>query len=625
MCGITGIMAHNMIGQMHMIQLSRATETLETRGPDNAGYYTEGYIGLGHRRLSIIDTSFESNQPFTDASGRYVIIYNGELYNHKKLRHDLENKGYQFKSEGDTEVLLQAFIAYGDDFVKKLDGFFSFCIHDKELNSFFLGRDRFGIKPLLYYSDEDKFIFGSRLDTVLAFNVQKELDHSALKSYLRLNYIPSTHSIIQGVKKLAPGHTIRVSSDGVQEPILYYSIPANIQSSDLSYEKASSTLQELLRESVQNRLVSDVPIGTFLSGGIDSSIITKLAAEQDPNIQSFSVGFRGNKFFDESLQAADFAKSHNIQHHIFQLSEDDILSNTDSIIDSFDEPFADSSILAVNTLSKKVKTKITVALSGDGADEMFGGYNKHRAEFMALNPGFKEGLVSNFGWLWKILPQNRNSSFGNRIRQFDRFNSSRKLNSKKRYLEWASLGSSEFIDSVLLNSPAELELVKELSHFDSSKDSLRNTLLADMSLVLPSDMLHKVDIGSMAHSLEVRVPFLDHRIVNFAFGLPDSYKIQQGKSKRILKDSFSSFFTSDMLNRKKSGFEVPLRQWLLTEFENDIEKLLLDQDFLVSQNIFNTTVIKNLVSQLRSTSPSDSHANVWAILVFQKWWVKHFG
>ncbi len=611
-----------MIGQMHMIQLSRATETLESRGPDNAGYYTEGYIGLGHRRLSIIDTSFESNQPFTDASGRYIIVYNGELYNHKKLRHELENKGYQFRSDGDTEVLLQAFIVYGDDFVKKLDGFFSFCIHDKELNTFFLGRDRFGIKPLLYFSDEDKFIFGSRLDTILAFNVQKELDHSALKSYLRLNYIPSTDSIIQGIKKLAPGHTIRVSLEGTQDPIPFYNIPTDIQGGDLSYEKASSALQELLRASVQNRLVSDVPIGTFLSGGIDSSIITKLAADQDPNIQSFSVGFRGNKFFDESLQAAEFAKKHNIQHHIFQLSEDDILSNADSIIDSFDEPFADSSILAVNTLSKKVKTKITVALSGDGADEIFGGYNKHRAEFMALNPGFKEGLVSSFGWLWKALPQNRNSSFGNRVRQFDRFNSARKLNSKQRYLEWASLGSSEFINSVLLNSPDELDLVKELDHFDSNKDSLRNTLLADMNLVLPCDMLHKVDIGSMAHGLEVRVPFLDHRIVNFAFGLPDSFKVQKGETKKILRDSFSSFFTPEMLNRKKSGFEVPLRQWLVTEFESDINRLLLDKDFLISQGLFSTTVLEDLVRQLRSTNPADSHANVWAILVFQKWWIK---
>lgn len=623
MCGITGIMAHNMIGQMHMIQLSRATETLESRGPDNAGFYTEGFIGLGHRRLSIIDTSFESNQPFTDETGRYVIVYNGELYNYKQLKQELENKGCSFQSEGDTEVLLQAFVVYGQEFVNKLDGFFAFCIHDKEENTFLLGRDRFGIKPLLFFSDQDKFIFGSRLDTILTYNITRELNYSALKSYLRFNYVPGNESMINGVQKVAPGSLVKVNADGTHLASTYYKIDP--QENNSSYESTCTNLKSLLYASVENRLVSDVPVGTFLSGGIDSSIISKIASEVNPDIQSFSIGFRGNSFFDESKQASEFAKKHKIQHHIFQLSEDDVLSNAESVIDSFDEPFADSSALAVNILSKKVSSKIKVALSGDGADELFGGYNKHKAESMALNPGFKESMVGSFSWLWSMLPKNRNSSFGNKIRQFERFNSSRKLSAKERYLNWASIGPADYLEKVLLNKESqELNIDELINHFRKSNNTLTESLLADTKLVLPSDMLKKVDLGSMAHSLEVRVPFLDHRIVDYAFTLPDTLKVQKGQTKRVLRETFSDFFTPEMLNRKKSGFEVPLRHWLLTEFSTDIDKYLLDKDFVVSQGLFNEQELNHLVTKLKSSNPEDTHAQIWAILVFQKWWLKHF-
>jgi len=343
MCGITGIFAFNLIGKFNKINVTAATMCLSKRGPDFQDIFIDDFVGLGHRRLSIIDTSAIAHQPMWDDSRRYCIVFNGEIFNFQELRIDLEKSGVRFTSHSDTEVLLKLFIRDGEKCLSKLNGFFSFCIYDKIEQSFFIARDRFGIKPLLYVFDDDKFIFASEMKSILAYGIEKNIDYSSLYTYLQLNYIPAPDSIFVAVKKLLPGHFIKITNKQIKVE-RWYEIPFhshNAEQNPLSYQDAQQQLRELLDKSVQRRLISDVPLGTFLSGGIDSSIVTGLASKHKPDLHTFSIGFKDEKFFDETDYANLVAKHFGTNHTVFSLTNDDLYQHVRDILDYIDEPFAD--------------------------------------------------------------------------------------------------------------------------------------------------------------------------------------------------------------------------------------------------------------------------------------------
>lgn len=639
MCGIVGAVSQN---KEQLSRIGVATDTLSKRGPDNQQSELIGNLALGHARLSIIDTTVSANQPFTDNTKRYTLIFNGEIYNYQELKEELILEGLKFRTSSDTEVLLNLFIKYGVDCLEKLNGFFAFAIFDRQENSLFIARDRFGIKPLLYYFDGTDFVFASELKAILKFKIDKSIDQVSLFNYLQFNYIPTNKSILAKVAKLPPGHFIQVNNINNIDDIVehqYYEIPYNdketIQKSALNYEKSKEMLANLLDDSVQKRLVADVPVGTFLSGGVDSSIISLLAKRHKSDLATFSIGYKDEPFFDETSYANAVAKKIGSKHHIISLSNDELYENLNDILDYIDEPFADSSAIAVYLLSKYTKEHVTVALSGDGADEMFSGYNKHMADFKSRHPGIKESLVKTGFPLWEKLPKSRNSKLFNINRQLYKFSLGANLTNKERYWQWAAILNEEkanyFLNEELVFNPQRLsdtahEYKKRkddlLKHIRKEGD-LNDVLYTDMKMVLVNDMLRKVDAMSMANSLEVRVPFLDQRIVNFAFNLPRAFKINADMKKKILQDAFRKDLPDEVYNRPKHGFEVPLLNWFKNELKDKIENDLLSEKFIEEQGVFNISAVNELKQKLYSNNPEDTHATVWALIVFNSWWKKY--
>ncbi|HTH55885.1 MAG TPA: asparagine synthase (glutamine-hydrolyzing) [Cyclobacteriaceae bacterium] len=633
MCGITGIFAFNLVGKFNLVNIASATKALSKRGPDHQDIYHDNFVGLGHRRLSIIDTSVVAHQPMWDESKRYCIIFNGEIFNFQELKKELEGRGVtSFFSHSDTEVLLKLFIIDKEQCLNKLNGFFSFCIYDREEQSFFIARDRYGVKPLIYLFDEDKFIFASEMKSVLAYGVEKELDYTALHTYLQLNYIPAPRTIFKNIKKLMPGHYAKIQSRKL-EVAKYYSIPLTAndeQATTKNYEQAKEKFKELLDASVQRRLISDVPLGAFLSGGIDSSVLIGLAAKHKPDLHTFSIGFKDEKFFDETDYARLVANHFKTEHTVFSLTNKDLFEHVNSILDYIDEPFADSSAINVYILSKETRKYATVALSGDGADELLGGYNKHGAFYRAIHAGAKESFVSSMLPLWKMMPKSRSGFVSNKTRQFQRFAEGMKLSSRERYWRWAGYATeSKAFELFSEQSRANYDR-QEFDSFKQDllttlpeKESINDILLTDFNVVLPNDMLMKVDLMSMANGLEVRSPFLDYELVNFAFSLPEEFKINPEIRKRIVQDAYKDFLPPKLYNRPKKGFEVPLLKWLRRDMKSLIKNDLLSENFVREQNIFNYKAVNRLKRKLFSLNPGDVHARIWALVVFQWWWKKY--
>lgn len=630
MCGITGIYAFNMVGRVCMINVTKATEALSSRGPDFQNGYNDETVALGHRRLSIIDTSYGGHQPMMDNTERYVIVFNGEIYNYLALRDDLIKSGVTFNSGTDTEVLLNLFIRDGKDCLKKLNGFFAFAIYDKHEKKLFIARDRLGIKPLYYMLDNDRLVFGSEMKSVMEYGIDKTIDHTALFTYLQLNYLPSERSIFKSVKKLLPGHYIQLSASEI-EIEKYFEVSYSSEKLDLSsYEDQKKKLAGLMEDAVKSRLVSDVSLGSFLSGGLDSSIIATLAKRHKEDLHTFSIGYKEEKFFDETNYARAVAKKIGSEHTVFSLTNQDLFDHVHDILNYIDEPFADSSAIAVYILSKETRKHATVALSGDGADELFAGYNKHAAFLKIIEGGSAANLVKGLGPIWKLLPKSRNNSLTNKFRQLDRFSQGMKLSSKERYWRWAGYAGEHEARDLLASPIREALDMDDYHQLKNSilskipeKEDINNLLITDVNLVLPDDMLTKVDRMSMANSLEVRVPFLDHKVVEFAFQLSQSSKINSGIRKRILQDTFKDLLPEELYNRPKKGFEVPLLKWLRKDMKSMIVNDLLEDGFIQEQGIFNVSAIQKLKKKLFSSNPEDVHARIWGLVVFQWWWKRH--
>jgi asparagine synthase (glutamine-hydrolysing) len=633
MCGITGYYSLNPHSLSALNLTETATDSLAKRGPDSRGTYYHQKAGLGHRRLSIIDITDGASQPMSDESGRFTLVFNGEIYNYRELRKELEQEGVSFRSHSDTEVLLHMYKLYGKNCLHRLNGFFAFAIYDNISDHLFIARDRMGIKPLLYYKDEEFFAFASELKGLLAYNIPKKLNYQALYLFLQFNYVPAPLSMIKGVQKLMPGHYMEISDKKVRTEA-YYTIPYQkeaINNLELSYEQQQAQLIKLLEQSVQRRLIADVPLGAFLSGGIDSSVITALASRHTQELNTFSIGYKDEPFFDETHYAQLVAKKFQTEHTVFSLSNEDLYEHLHEILDYIDEPFADSSAIPVYILSQQTKKKASVALSGDGADELFSGYNKHMAAYHSLHGGFAALAIKNLLPLWNVLPKSRNTPLGNKVRQLQRFAIGMQYNEAERYWRWASitpevraLNLLSFQSQQAIDEQQYLNSKKHLLRHFSQNGDLNELLLTDMELVLPNDMLTKVDLMSMANGLEVRVPFLDHEVVNFAFQLPISSKINSKMKKRILQDSFREVLPPELYQRPKHGFEVPLLKWFRGDLKTLILDDLLEDEFIKEQGIFELSEIRCLKEKLFSANPEDVHAQIWGLIVFQHWWKKYF-
>ena len=629
MCGIAG--AYSFKNKIISDEwLKNAATSLNKRGPDNQNFISIGNCSLVHARLSIIDTSESANQPIYDATGRYAIIFNGEIFNYQEIKKELEQKGVQFKTQSDTEVLLYAYIQFGETFLHKLNGFFAFAIFDKLEDSLFIACDRFGIKPLYYYSDEDYFFFGSELKTITQFPVKKEINWSSVAAYFQLNYIPGKNSIFKNIQRLEPGHQIFIHNSEILIK-QWYTIPYNAlkaEQNQLSYDEQQKKLVELMDDSVRLRLISDVPLGAFLSGGIDSSVVTAMAARHTKHLNTFSIGFEGNSFFDETPYANLVAKHFNTNHTVFKLKNDDLFESLNELLEYTDEPFADSSALLVNILSKFTRKHVTVALSGDAGDELFAGYNKHYGEWQMRNGSWQANVIHLLQPVWQSLPKSRGGGIANKIRQLERFSNGMDLTPAERWWRWCCINDLDFVDK-LLNDKVDAsmaEIIETRQYFSSKVQfdgTLNDDLLADVGMVLPYDMLVKVDRMSMRNSLEVRVPFLDYRIVEFAFSLPVSSKINGNIKKKIVQDAFREILPKELYNRPKKGFEVPLLQWFKTDLKDKILNDWLSDEYIKAQGIFNLETIQQLKLQMLSNNPGDVHAQIWALIVFQNFWRKY--
>lgn len=626
MCGISGIYTFKGQADQHQKALESATSSLAKRGPDNQSTFIHEKVGLGHARLSIIDTTSGANQPFSDPSGRYTIVFNGEIYNYQELRKGLQQKGYSFRTDSDTEVLLYAFIDQKEKCLDELNGFYGFAVYDQESGDVFIARDRIGIKPLYIFQNEDFFAFGSEMKAITAYPFERKMSQEALMFYLQLCYIPEPYTILERVQKLKAGHYCWIKNNQV-EIKRHYSIPFGSGAISLTNDTKNieKTFYDMMHEAVEKRLVADVPLGAFLSGGVDSSIIVACARKMKKDLNTFSIGYKDEPIYDETEHAELVAKHFGTNHTTFKLSNDDLFGSLETLLSYVDEPFADSSALAVNILCEHTRKKATVALSGDGGDELFAGYNKHRAEWLIRNPSLTSFAAQKLGGLSQFMPQSRSSKWGNKFRQMNKFHEIGKLNSTDRYWKLASFAGFEESQNLMRNG-----LTKEA--FDQLRASVitkcngkdfNEFLRNDMEIVLVNDMLVKVDRMSMNHSLEVRVPFLDTNIVDFAFQLNAKYKIDGQSQKKILKDAFSHEIPESIFNRQKHGFEVPLLKWFQGPLKEKIASHWLHPDKIEHQGVFNPIEVKNIIEKVNSNNPGDSPLDIWKLIVFQEFYEKY--
>lgn len=625
MCGIAGGFNLTENGKRYTSRIREAITCINHRGPDGDGVYQDDRVSLGHKRLSIIDTSTDANQPMLSADGNYVIIFNGEIFNFQSLR-EKYLADVKLRTHSDTEIFLELFVRQGPACFSLLRGFYAAAIFNRASGELYVVRDRFGKKPVHVFSNNDVVLFASELKALFGFGIPREINWSILPYYLQLNYIPSPLSMVKNVVKLEPGHYMQISGGAVSFHN-YYELQRHPEVYDqFSYEQAKKKLYELMDEATRLRLIADVPLGAFLSGGIDSSVVVALASRHQQQLNTFSIGYKDHPFFDETRYAQLVADRYHTHHTVFSLTNNDFLEHIHNVLEFMDEPFADSSSIPMFILSQYTRKHVTVALSGDGGDEVFAGYNKHQAEWRMRQPSLAKSAVSALAPLWKLLPKSRNSRIGNKIRQLDRFAEGAKLSPAERYWRWASILDRKHATALLsAHTAAATGTGDSVKPFypPFGENDFNEVLLADMKMVLPGDMLVKTDLMSMANSLEVRSPFLDQEVVSFAFGLPASFKIDGRMKKRIVQDTFRDILPAALYDRPKQGFDIPLLDWFRKELWGMINDDLLSDRVVREQNIFNAEEIAAVKKKLLSSNPGDSHETIWALLVFQFWYRKY--
>jgi len=595
MCGIAGIFYFDGRAGEKFNRHSKLLNLLKHRGPDNEGYHEFNNCSLYHSRLSIVDLSPESNQPFLDSEKKTGMVFNGEIFNYKDFKNN---------SSGDVEVLFSLLQTENKSCLNKLNGFFAFAFFDEQKKSLLLVRDRFGIKPLYYYYDSEKIAFASELKPLLEITGPQELNRNQLYTYFRLNYCSGNETIFKNIYKLLPGELLEIKNTKTTIEN-WYQIPK---------KETTESLFNLLDDSVKLRLNADVPVGTFLSGGLDSSIISALAKKHKPGLHTFSIGFKDELYFDETNYSEQVAKHINSNHHVFKLGENDFIDNIDAFLNCIDEPFADSSAFNFYMLCKHTKQHVKVALSGDGADELFKGYNKHKATFMKSDKGHQLAaeLVAPF---LSLTGASRNSKLGNITRQVKKFKAIQNLSDHETFKYLAGISSKDEVEELLFKNDSEYFdklFINENKNFDTES-------ILDLKIVLADDMLVKADRFSMRHGIEIRNPFLDYRVVEFALNLKKELKINKSRQKIILKREFSHLLPKDIFERSKKGFELPLQKWLSGKLNKKVSEIWLNKEKIKQEGILNFAHVQKLESQLISKSPGDSAAKIWALIVFESW------
>ncbi|MCA9732870.1 MAG: asparagine synthase (glutamine-hydrolyzing) [Deferribacteres bacterium] len=627
MCGIAGFINFGNGNQANERDLRRMCDVIIHRGPDEDGYFVYDNVALGMRRLSIIDLS-TGKQPIPNEDKSIWIVFNGEIYNFPELRKELEAKGHKFRTKTDTETIVHAYEEWGTLCPTKLNGMFAFAIWDNRRKQLFLARDRLGIKPLYYYADRDRLVFGSELKSLLEIpEVPREVDEKALDLFLTYEYIPAPYSILKGVKKLPQGH-ILVAKDGKVEVQQYWEVKYN--ESEKSQPELEEEFIELMRDAVKIRMIADVPLGAFLSGGIDSSTIVALMSQvADRKVKTFSIGFE-NQSYNELEYAREIAKHFGTDHQEF-IIQPDILDLTDKLIHHLDEPLGDFSIFPTYLVSKMARQHVTVALSGDGGDELFGGYDTYIANRMDMKyrqkvPQFvREKMISPLVGL--LPPTEKKKGFINKSK---RFVEGSNLPLELQHTRWMTFVAEH--EKQALYTPDLLQARNGSSAFDfmrdyfnkaKSKDPLNRQLYVDTKTYLCDNILVKVDRMSMAVSLEARVPFLDYRVVEFAARVPGVMKMHNGRTKILVKDALQKLLPEKITNRGKEGFSIPIKNWL----KSDLKPLMLDvlaSDKIRRDNFFDVKTVERLIDEHLRNKENHSH-RLWALMVFQIWQQTYLG
>jgi len=614
MCGIAGFYSLN--NTFSEADLRHMAAAISHRGPDAEGYFNEESIGLAHKRLSIIDLSTSANQPMYSDCGRYVIVFNGEIYNFREIRKEMEALGHHhYNTNSDTEIILKAFIIWHNDFVSKLNGMFAIAIYDKTLKRLSIFRDRLGIKPIFYFHQQNEFAFASELKSLLAVPFIKNntaINNKSVGYFLHLGYIPQPDTIYYNISKFPSGHYCVIDSKGLTFK-KYWSAAEMITKTTIDNEKeATEELNNLLTDAVEKRLICDVPFGVFLSGGIDSSLVAAIASKvSSTRINSFSIGFKESKF-NESIYAKKVASFLNTKHNEFFVTEKDALDLLPGIIDTYDEPYADTSALPTLLISKLARSQVTMVLSGDGGDELFMGYGAYAWAERLNNPIFKAfhntiglGLSlfdSRYKRIGKMLSYDKNDDIRSHI-----FSQEQYLFSQN---EIKKLNTFEFPHYIFTPDKAYDRTSRELSAKEKQS-------LFDINYYLKDDLLVKVDRASMKHALEVRVPILDYRIVEFSLNLNQHLKIRNGVQKYLLKNVLYNYIPKTYFDRPKWGFSIPLKQWMKKDLKGYINDNL-SKDVINRFGIVRANEVQKLLDLFEMPHYEYLYNRIWALAVLHQ-------
>lgn len=625
MCGICGILDYKTTSSVTESHIRSMNKAMAHRGPDDEGVYIDATaqpaIGLGHRRLSIIDLSASGHQPMCNEDGSVWICFNGEIYNYESLKITLEKKGHRFRSHTDTETIIHLYEEHGEDCVRYLQGMFAIAIWDKKEAKLVLYRDRAGKKPLLYSYKRGEFSFASEFTGLLASGlVQKTINHEAIYLYLTFGYIPAPLSIYTDVLKLPPGHKLVLKDQSIHIS-RYWDLDFS-KKLDISEKEAQEEILSRLQEAVKKRLRSDVPLGAFLSGGIDSSAVVGLMAEASTEkINTFSIGFH-DRDYSELHFAKIIAERFQTNHHEFMVKPD-ALHILPLLVERYGEPYADSSCIPTYYVAQQTKQFVTVALNGDGGDELFAGYERYQA--MLLAHKLQKLPPNTLSLLQKCSLQLPDSLRGKSMtRKIKRFMQAAKLPLVPRYIRWIGimdetlkleLCSDDFLQRSAATDPS-LFITPYLEN-DRTKALIDRLLLTDTMTYLPNDLLVKVDITSMANSLEARSPFLDHNLMEFAASIPASYKMKHFIKKYMLKKAFGKLLPRQNITRKKMGFGMPVGSWFRNELKGFLKETLLSEQSL-KRGYFKPEVVKHLVNA-HIQGKHDYSFPLWSLLMLELW------
>ena len=620
MCGIAGRVNFKSEAPIEPSLIGRMCDLIAHRGPDGDGSWVDGFVGFGHRRLAIIDLSPAGRQPMSTASGDVWITFNGEIYNFQELRHELESKGHHFRTRTDTEVLLAAYEEYGVSCLSKLRGMFAFALWDRPRRRLFIARDRLGKKPLHYFVDKDGIAFASEPKAFLADPAfQPRPSMEAIAEYLTYQYVPSPLSAFEGVAKLPPAHYL-VVEDGKVTVERYWKLSYR-QKATLSEDDACEGLIEKLREAVRLRLISDVPLGAFLSGGIDSSLIVALMAQLSGRVRTFSIGFEESDF-DELPYARMVAQRYGTEHHEMVVRPD-VTDIIPKLVWHYNEPYADASGIPTYCVSQMTRQHVTVALNGDAGDENFGGYRRYVTEsgavgFDRLPRGVQRGVAAVAG---RLPVHRRTQSIPNRAaRWLKRVSEDPQRRYARRIVHFDpelqhEISSAAFLEAVPNWRPFGRLL--EGYRVSDAPDAIDAALDVDVNSYLPDCLLVKVDIASMAHGLEARSPMIDHEFMEFAASLPSTMKVRGAVTKYILKRAAAPFLPADNIHRAKRGFSIPLAPWFRNEFGDLAADVLLDGR-LAQRGYFKMDVVRRLLDEHRR-GLNMWQKQLWNLLMLEYW------